>query len=85
MWDFNHQLHKSMQPGVVTEFINHSDWAEDHRKNETLHSDGNYSTIPAPGAVWLWRPRHDHHLSAEHSHSNPLRFSSLAQNPNNGR
>lgn len=58
MWDFNHQLHKSWQPGVVTEFINHSDWTEDHSKNEALHADGKYSTslllglLGCRGLVW---------------------------------
>lgn len=36
MWDFNHQLHKSWQPGGVTDFgILSSDWTDNQGRNET--------------------------------------------------
>lgn len=42
---FNHQAHQSWQPGMLTEFINHSDRSEDPDKNETLKADEEYQVF----------------------------------------
>lgn len=46
LWgDFNRQVHQSWQPGMLTEFINHSDRSEDPDKNETLQAAEEYQVF----------------------------------------
>lgn len=46
MRSFNQRkVHKSWQPGMLTEFMNQSDRSEDPDKNETLQADEEYSAF----------------------------------------